>query len=338
MYFSHYPYFKIQLVGKVRKSFKFQAHSSWSLAKADLAKHCLCIWRRYIFLEEILFTFINSSKIEGNRTSRMGIKKPPDLSSIKLKLVDSYGFRRELNLEEAVLLNQVEENVRKQVREWWNHEASIGAGWYLKPEIANSFGSELQEETKSLVASLGLSVKVKRVNLLKRLIRSGIPPQMRPKVWKAISGMSKKKSAAPDSYYHDLLLEVNDRETKSTKQIDNVRKPYKNNFKKLNNEHNFQSRPFLLSIWQFWPKFGLLTIHYLQDNDFNPTLCLVRTISVQQDLHRTFPSHPKMDTQEGRQALRRILVAYSWRDSRVGYCQVSRKINYLVFFYQTLNL
>jgi hypothetical protein len=40
-----------------------------------------------------------------------------------------------------------------------------------------------------------------------------------------------------------------------------------------------------------------------------------------QDLGRTFPMHPWIDSADGRAALRRLLVAYSFRDSRVGYCQ-----------------
>ncbi|PNY07534.1 TBC1 domain family member 2A-like protein [Trifolium pratense] len=39
------------------------------------------------------------------------------------------------------------------------------------------------------------------------------------------------------------------------------------------------------------------------------------------DLPRTFPGHPWLDTPEGHAALRRVLVAYSFRDSDVGYCQ-----------------
>ncbi|KAF5187557.1 Tbc1 domain family member 2a, partial [Thalictrum thalictroides] len=39
------------------------------------------------------------------------------------------------------------------------------------------------------------------------------------------------------------------------------------------------------------------------------------------DLPRTFPGHPWLDTPEGHASLRRVLVAYSFRDSDVGYCQ-----------------
>ena len=41
-----------------------------------------------------------------------------------------------------------------------------------------------------------------------------------------------------------------------------------------------------------------------------------------QDLHRTCPHHPYIDTPPGLAALRNVLVAYSFRDSHVGYCQV----------------
>lgn len=45
------------------------------------------------------------------------------------------------------------------------------------------------------------------------------------------------------------------------------------------------------------------------------------TLQIDQDLARTFPTHPWLDTEEGHASLRRVLVAYSFRDSRVGYCQ-----------------
>ncbi|KAJ8528382.1 hypothetical protein K7X08_022074 [Anisodus acutangulus] len=95
---------------------------------------------------------------------------------------------------------------------------------------------------------------------LKKLIKKGIPPILRPKVWFSLSGAAKKKSTAPESYYEDLTKAVQDKVTPATKQIDH-------------------------------------------------------------DLPRTFPGHPWLDTAEGHTALRRVLVAYSFRDSDVGYCQ-----------------
>lgn len=48
-----------------------------------------------------------------------------------------------------------------------------------------------------------------------------------------------------------------------------------------------------------------------------------------QDLPRTFPGHPWLDTPEGHASLRRVLAGYSFRDSDVGYCQVC--INTLIY-------
>ncbi|CAI5505392.1 unnamed protein product [Closterium sp. Naga37s-1] len=95
---------------------------------------------------------------------------------------------------------------------------------------------------------------------LKRLIRKGIPPHLRARVWKAVSGAGRKQAVAPVDYYQWLVEQTTGKETDHTLQIDN-------------------------------------------------------------DLHRTFPGHPRMDTAEGLAALRRVLVAYSFRDTHVGYCQ-----------------
>ncbi|GMP66647.1 hypothetical protein CsSME_00026923 [Camellia sinensis var. sinensis] len=45
------------------------------------------------------------------------------------------------------------------------------------------------------------------------------------------------------------------------------------------------------------------------------------TRQIDQDLPRTFPGHPWLDTPDGHATLRRVLVGYSFRDSEVGYCQ-----------------
>ncbi|XP_078439312.1 uncharacterized protein LOC144709612 [Wolffia australiana] len=45
------------------------------------------------------------------------------------------------------------------------------------------------------------------------------------------------------------------------------------------------------------------------------------TLQIDRDLPRTFPGHPWINSAEGQASLRRVLVAYSFRDSNVGYCQ-----------------
>eukprot|EP00163_Fabomonas_tropica_P005820 TRINITY_DN1545_c0_g1_i1.p1 TRINITY_DN1545_c0_g1~~TRINITY_DN1545_c0_g1_i1.p1 ORF type:complete len:123 (-),score=18.39 TRINITY_DN1545_c0_g1_i1:264-632(-) len=47
----------------------------------------------------------------------------------------------------------------------------------------------------------------------------------------------------------------------------------------------------------------------------------VSTKQVDNDLQRTFPNHKVIDTDEYLRKMRRVLVAYSWRNPKVGYCQ-----------------
>eukprot|EP00271_Cylindrocystis_brebissonii_P007501 TRINITY_DN21072_c0_g1_i1.p1 TRINITY_DN21072_c0_g1~~TRINITY_DN21072_c0_g1_i1.p1 ORF type:complete len:449 (-),score=102.27 TRINITY_DN21072_c0_g1_i1:1650-2996(-) len=185
----------------------------------------------------------------------------PEMDDVVINVVDSYQFRWECSLDDAVLLGRAEERVKEQARIWWAEEANRGVGWYLKLESATLKEALDDVGTTPWVTPWGRSNSGgAEATLLKKLVRNGVPPQLRPKVWLSISGAAKKVRCAPDGYYQELLREVEGRDTKSTRQIEN-------------------------------------------------------------DLHRTFPGHPKLDTADGLAALRRILVAYSWRDSRVGYCQ-----------------
>ncbi|KAJ7964750.1 TBC1 domain family member 2A [Quillaja saponaria] len=171
-------------------------------------------------------------------------------ANLTVKFQDLYGFTVEGNVDDVNVLNEVREKVRQQGRVWWALEASKGANWYLQSSISEGI---------VLKSSLKLSVLVNAITL-KRLIRKGIPPVLRPKVWFSLSGAAKKKSTVPESYYNDLTKAVDGKVTAATRQIDH-------------------------------------------------------------DLPRTFPGHPWLDTPEGHAALRRVLVAYSFRDSDVGYCQ-----------------
>ncbi|XP_061344136.1 uncharacterized protein LOC133290093 [Gastrolobium bilobum] len=171
-------------------------------------------------------------------------------ANLTVKFQDLYGFTVEGNVDDANVLNEVREKVRQQGRVWWALEASKGANWYLHTTIG---------EGSALKSSLKFSALANAITL-KKLIRKGIPPVLRPKVWFSLSGAAKKKSTVPESYYDDLTKAVEGKVTSATRQIDH-------------------------------------------------------------DLPRTFPGHPWLDTPEGHAALRRVLVAYSFRDSDVGYCQ-----------------
>jgi hypothetical protein len=48
---------------------------------------------------------------------------------------------------------------------------------------------------------------------------------------------------------------------------------------------------------------------------------------IDKDLHRTFPDQAAFQQGDAIQKLRRILIAYSWHNPDIGYCQVP------LFFY-----
>ncbi|KAH9793542.1 Rab-GAP TBC domain-containing protein [Citrus sinensis] len=134
-------------------------------------------------------------------------------ANITVKFQDLYGFTVEGNVDDVNVLNEVREKVREQGRVWWALEASKGANWYLQPQIASI------SEGIALKSSLKLSSLANAITL-KKLIRKGIPPVLRPKVWFSLSGAAKKKSTVPESYYNDLTKAVEGKVTPATKQID----------------------------------------------------------------------------------------------------------------------
>ncbi|XP_057859886.1 uncharacterized protein LOC131068664 isoform X2 [Cryptomeria japonica] len=168
-----------------------------------------------------------------------------------VKFEDIYSFKVDGSIEEANVMNEVRQKVKEQARVWRSMEAAKGAAWYLQTQYWKDNGN--------FVSSLSLSTLTNTI-VLKRLIRQGIPPVVRPKLWFMASGAAKKRSTVPHSYYQDLIQAVEGMVTPATSQID-------------------------------------------------------------QDIARTFPTHPWLDAEEGHASLRRVLVAYSFRDSRVGYCQ-----------------
>ncbi|XP_073313028.1 uncharacterized protein [Primulina huaijiensis] len=129
-------------------------------------------------------------------------------ANMTVKFQDLYEFTVEGNVDDVNVLNEVREKVRQQGRVWWAMEASKGANWYLETHVSSTLKSSLK--FSSLVNAI----------TLKRLIRKGIPPNLRPKVWFSLSGAAKKKSTVPESYYIDLTRAVEDKITPATKQID----------------------------------------------------------------------------------------------------------------------
>lgn len=134
-------------------------------------------------------------------------------ANLTVKFQDLYGFTVEGNVDDVNVLNEVREKVRQQGRVWWALEASKGANWYLHTTIGQS---------SALTSSLKFSALTNAITL-KKLIRKGIPPVLRPKIWFSLSGAAKKKSTVPDSYYDDLTKAVDGKVTPATRQIDHVR-------------------------------------------------------------------------------------------------------------------
>lgn len=133
---------------------------------------------------------------------------------MSVKFEDLYGFTVEGNVDDVNVLNEVREKIREQGRVWWALEANKGANWYLQPKISSNEGM-------IIVTSLKLSVLTNTITL-RRLIRKGVPPMLRPKVWLSVSGAAKKRSTVPETYYDELIRATEGKTTPATRQIDHV--------------------------------------------------------------------------------------------------------------------
>ncbi|XP_051140109.1 uncharacterized protein LOC127257685 isoform X3 [Andrographis paniculata] len=141
-------------------------------------------------------------------------------ANMTVKFQDLYGFTVEGNVDDVNVLNEVREKVRQQGKVWWGLEADKGSNWYLEEEHDSSSSSNSSPSSRLLLkSSLKISSLVNSITL-KKLIRKGIPPNLRPKIWFNLSGAAKKKSTVPDSYYADLTAAVVGKVTAATKQID----------------------------------------------------------------------------------------------------------------------
>ena len=143
---------------------------------------------------------------------------------VTLKIVDRYQFKRVVTIQEAIVINKVEDRVKENSRLWWATEASRGAAWYLSPDLAGAPLKDVISEKDVYSSFWGSSFGQRESNeaLIKKLARKGIPPQLRPKIYRLVSGAMKKMEAAPMDYYAELLHAVEAKETPATRQIDNV--------------------------------------------------------------------------------------------------------------------
>ncbi|WOK92948.1 hypothetical protein Cni_G01640 [Canna indica] len=149
-----------------------------------------------------------TSAISNPRPNTITSSIPKKKSTLSVKFEDMYGFTVDGNIDDVNVLNEVRDKVREQAKVWLELEASKGTNWYLQ-----SNGDRIN------VVSLKLS-KLANAITLKRLVRKGIPPMVRPNVWLSVSGAEKKRSTVPDSYYDDLTRATEGKVTPATRQID----------------------------------------------------------------------------------------------------------------------
>ncbi|CAK9164761.1 unnamed protein product [Ilex paraguariensis] len=116
---------------------------------------------------------------------------------------------------------------------------------------------------------------------LEFLVRGGVPKDLRGEVWQAFVGVMTRRV---EGYYQGLLApesDAGDRQEHDESLSDNDSKDL--------NKHKFD-------VPQKWRK------------------------QIEKDLPRTFPGHPALN-EDGRNSLRRILLAYGRHNPSVGYCQ-----------------
>lgn len=70
----------------------------------------------------------------------------------------------------------------------------------------------------------------------------------------------------------------------------------------------------------------------LDDNEGKVSLAIEE---IEKDLKRSLPEYPAYQTEEGINRLRRVLIAYSWKNPDVGYCQAMNIVAAALLIFQT---
>ncbi|KAL6528747.1 hypothetical protein OROMI_029392 [Orobanche minor] len=116
---------------------------------------------------------------------------------------------------------------------------------------------------------------------LEFLVRGGVPKDLRGEVWQALIGVRTRRV---ESYYHDLVATEND--YSDGKEHDGL----------TSGDIKTQQKGERYELPEKYKK------------------------QIEKDLPRTFPGHPALND-NGRNSLRRVLLAYARHNPSVGYCQ-----------------
>ncbi|VFQ61928.1 unnamed protein product [Cuscuta campestris] len=116
---------------------------------------------------------------------------------------------------------------------------------------------------------------------LEQLVHGGVPRDLRGEVWQAFVGV---KARRVERYYQDLTISEND-----------VGPCPKNDTPLIDNNSKGSNRGIADVSEKWWKQ-------------------------IEKDLPRTFPGHPALN-ENGRNSLRRLLLAYARHNPLVGYCQ-----------------
>lgn len=133
---------------------------------------------------------------------------------------------------------------------------------------------------------------VSKTTTVKAMVRQGVPPELRARVWQALCHVPDKKVAAGPLYYHELLREAEEDAASSSASASS-------------SPSSSSSSPSSSSGGQRQGQYTKLLK------------------AIEKDIVRTFPDNANFcdARSESIQMLRRVLLAYAVRNPLVGYCQ-----------------
>mmetsp|Transcript_13752 Transcript_13752/g.34335 ORF Transcript_13752/g.34335 Transcript_13752/m.34335 type:complete len:647 (-) Transcript_13752:342-2282(-) len=221
---------------------------------------------------------------------------PPLPSGATDYVIDHYGFRVEpgdtLRLFEESRAKR-ETQAERQQRQWSDFLSECGG--------TESAGSNAGVSSTSAYTPNDVDMRLHKLmaskkgrKRLKQMVRGGVPPELRPRVWHFLAGASTKREAHRDADYYARLLETVEAGEAKDKASEAQERRTTMSSGVRGSSMSIGVRSELLAILE----------------------------QIDKDINRTFPGHPIIAAPEGQAALRRMLRAYcAGRNPHTGYCQ-----------------